>query len=116
MGTHHGRKERDVPGSDVLRQRRTPQLCTPATRKWRRRRAGRDSAVHSRRVQPRRAGFLNAFERTWRPGSIARPPGHSEERCDSGEEYLSVIMDTATHLATCRPHPIQAVDAAKSLN
>src|SRR5687768_2371887 len=73
MGTNHGRKERDVPGSDVLRQRRTPQLFTPAARKWRRRRAGRDSAVHSRRVQPRRAGFLSAFAKDRRPGFIARP-------------------------------------------
>src|SRR4051812_14206718 len=98
MGTNHGRKERDVPGSDVLRQWRTPQLFTPATRKWRRRRAERDSAVHSRRVQPRRAGFLSALAKDSRPGFIARPSVLIYTlRCESGAEQLGVIMDTATH-------------------
>src|SRR6478736_5589663 len=42
--------------------------------------------------------------------------GHIGSALQSGAENMSVTMDTGTHLATSRPHPIHVVDAAKGLN
>ena len=72
--------------------------------------------MHSRRVQPRRAGILSAFANDRRPGFIARPFGtDSTLRCEARRE-LGRYMDTGTHATASRPHPIHVVDAAKTLN
>ena len=74
VGTSRRREKRDVSGSAVLRERRTPQLRAAPSHQRGRQRAGRDSAVHPRRVQPRRDRLLNG------PSCFPRRPGPSPRR------------------------------------
>ncbi len=64
LGTSRWREKCDVPRPAVLRQRRPSELRVAASCKRRAQRTGLNSAVHPRRVQPRRSRLLNGPRHT----------------------------------------------------
>lgn len=75
MGTSRWREKRDVPGPAVLRQRRTPELRTAASRERGRQRAGGDQAEHPGRVRTLRGACLMDQRGTRTVRAQPRRPG-----------------------------------------
>src|SRR5262245_14684858 len=112
MGTSRWREKRDVPGSAVLRERRTPQLRAAPSYEWGRQRTGRGSAVHPRRVHPLRGCFLTRlFVFPKRPGPIAPPLGTrvSSSAPSTLEDSMDAAFEPLAH------HPADGLRAVPSV-